>query len=552
MSKENSINLELSRFDSIPKDNVANSDADIAVSDRRLPVGLQSFEKIRRERNLYVDKTGFVYKLVHSSTPFFLSRPRRFGKSLLLSTIKAYWEGKKDLFNGLMIGELEARNNYQWNAYPVFHFDFNGGNYQDDHALEDILDEHLRQWEQKYGIPSEGDLGERFRHLISGVKAKTGLGVVILVDEYDKPLLDSIENKDLQEKNKALFRSFFSTLKSYDEYIQFIFITGVTKFHKVSIFSDLNQLNDISMNDEYSAICGITDSELLKNFGPEIRALALKQGLSYEACLDALKKQYDGYKFHYSGPGLYNPFSLLKAFFEKDLGSYWFETGTPLFLVRKLRDEQFDVASIINSTLYATEGDLTNYNGEEFNTIPLLFQTGYLTIVDYDRNGREYTLGFPNNEVRFGFLEGLMYEYAPGSSSGSGKDIFTLSRYLEHGDTDGIKNVFIALFASLPYPSGEKLAEHYFQSIVFIVFTLLSKRAVCELHTSLGRIDCVVECKRFVYIFEFKIDSGADAAVAQIEEKHYADPYASDRRRIIKIGASFSSAQRNLVDWKVE
>ena len=520
---------------------------------RLLPIGIQSFEKLRENHCVYVDKTEYVYRLVHDIAPFFLSRPRRFGKSLLLSTLKAYWEGKKELFRGLAIEKLEETNPDAWKKYPVFYFDFNSDNYHAVHSLENVLDAHLSEWEFEYSISDKSkSYTQRFRRLLKTARSQTGLRCVVLVDEYDKPLLDLMENSELQEHNKAVFKGFFSILKNCDEYLQFVFITGVTKFHKVSIFSDLNQLNDISLNKLYSGICGITEKELKQYFAIEIKSLAEEQNISENECLKQLKFSYDGYHFHPDGAGIYNPYSLLKSFYDKEFGAYWFETGTPTFLVRQLRAIKFNPHRFTDKTLYASASMLKDYSAENPDPIPLLYQTGYLTIADYDSVGREYTLTFPNDEVKYGFLENLMPEYVSDCGSGSGIDIFTLRRYIEHGELESIRNVLTALFARITYTASDTLFEHYFQAVIYLVFTLLGKFALCEMHTFTGRIDCKVETKKFIYLFEFKRDESADKALQQIEDKSYALPFVADGRKIYKIGVSFDSGQRILADWKVK
>lgn len=520
---------------------------------RLLPTGIQSFEKLREQNCVYVDKTEYIYRLVHEVTPFFLSRPRRFGKSLLLSTLRAYWEGKKELFAGLAIERLEADHANAWQPYPVFYFDFNGQDYTGESALEEKLSAHLKPWEQQYGCNAdEPSLAIRFRNLLQQAHTVTGRRCVVLVDEYDKPLLDLIDNPAMQEHNKAVFKGFFSNLKSCDEHIRFVFITGVTKFHKVSIFSDLNQLNDISLNEAYAALCGITDEELTTCFMPEIKALAAKQSMDDAECLRTLKAQYDGYHFHPDGAGVYNPYSLLKAFFENRFGAYWFETGTPTFLVNMLRKNHFDVRRFSDKTIYASESTLQDYTGDTVNPTPLLYQTGYLTIADYSRRLQRYTLCFPNEEVKYGFLSSMMPSYVPSASEGNGLDIFTLEAYAENGNLDGIRNILTALFARITYTTENDPFEHYFQSVIYLVFTLLGKYALCEMHTFTGRIDCKVETERFIYLFEFKRDDSADNALKQIADNSYALPFAADRRKLYKIGVSFDSEKRVLADWKVQ
>ncbi|MBR1470625.1 MAG: ATP-binding protein [Lachnospiraceae bacterium] len=518
---------------------------------RKLPVGIQSFEQIINEHYLLVDKTEYVYKLVHTGKPYFLSRPRRFGKSLLLSTMRAYWEGKKELFQGLKIEALEQENADAWQAYPIFYFDFNGKNYQAGQALETVLDGLLSGWELTYHVSKANGLEERFKRLLQAASAQTGKKCVVLVDEYDKPLIETMENKELVKHNKAVFKGFFSTLKSEDACIQFIFITGVTKFSKVSIFSDLNQLRDISMSMDYSEICGITEQEMRDVFMPEIEAMADEQELTVRECLGKLKMEYDGYRFHQKGMGVYNPYSLLNALADREFDAYWFETGTPSFLVARLKEMHFDSRKFTDGTLYATKRMLKDYRDDNPDPIPLLYQTGYLTIIDYSVKKAAYTLGFPNEEVKYGFLDSLMPLYTGNAGAGSGKDILTLSEYVESGDLESIRRVFEALFAGIPYPINEDPFEHDFQSVFYITFTLLGQYVQCETHTFTGRIDCIVETKRFVYIFEFKRDDSAENALQQIEDMHYTVPYAADKRRLYKIGVKFDSKTRQMADWKV-
>ena len=523
------------------------------MEERKLPVGIQSFDQIVNEHYLLVDKTEYIYKLVHTGKPYFLSRPRRFGKSLFLSTLKAYWEGKKELFKGLKIETLEQNNSEAWQPYPVFYFDFNKANYADNGILEDILDAHLQEWEKKYGNTShEMPLGVRFGQLLQAAAEQAGKKCVVLVDEYDKPLLETMDNKELVKHNKAVFKGFFSALKSEDANIRFIFITGVTKFSKVSIFSDLNQLRDISMSMDYAEICGITEQEIQDTFMPEIEALAEEQGITPEECLEKLKEEYDGYHFHQKGQGVYNPYSLLNAFFNREFDAYWFETGTPSFLVTRLRAMNFDTRKFTDGTLYATKRMLKDYRDDNPDPIPLLYQTGYLTISGYDPESSIYTLSFPNNEVKYGFLDSLMKEYVSDSGAGTGKDILSLKMYVESGDLENIRRVFEALFAGIPYPANKDPFEHDFQSVFYITFTLLGQYVQCESHTSTGRIDCVIETKQFIYIFELKRDDSAEAALNQIKDMQYTAPYAADKRKLYKIGAGFDSKTRQLVDWKVE
>lgn len=526
-------------------------------SSRKLPIGIQSFEIIRESGFLYVDKTAYIDRLVSTGVQYFLSRPRRFGKSLLLSMLRAYWEGKKELFSGLAIESLRADDPGSWKSYPMFYIDFNRANYQQNiETVEDILNTHLEEWEKVYGCESkDASLPVRFQNLLVRAYTQTGLRCVVLVDEYDKPLLESLSDPDQEEHKKAVLKGFFSALKSFDRYLQFVFISGVTKFSKVSIFSDLNQLEDISLDEEYAAICGITEEELSRHFLPETEQMAEANHMSLEECLEMLKKTYDGYHFSSDtegNSGVYNPYSLLSALKKKKFNAFWFETGTPTFLVKRLKEIQFDVRQFTGRTIYATDRILSDYRGDNPDPVPLLYQTGYLTILDYIPSGNYYVLGFPNDEVKYGFLESLMPEYVTNTGSGSGKDILTLQKCIQSGQVDQIRDIFISLFASIPYTSAGDPFENYFQAVLYIVFTLLNQYVHCELRSASGRADCIVETDKYVYLFEFKRDGTAAEALQQIQEQGYALPYAADPRILYKIGVSFGSKSRMLEDWKVE
>ncbi|MBP1592723.1 MAG: AAA family ATPase, partial [Oscillospiraceae bacterium] len=461
-------------------------------------------------------------------------------------------EGKQDLFEGLKIENLVSGYPEAWEPHPVFYLDFNKAGFQENGALEAILLVHLEEWENRYGQTSKDvPLGARFGQLLRKACEQTGKRCAVLVDEYDKPLLETMDDKKLVEHNKTVFKSFFSCLKSEDAYIRFIFITGVTKFSKISIFSDLNQLRDISMTADYAGICGITEQEMKDNLMPEIKAMANELEMTTDECFERLKKAYDGYHFHHRSEGVCNPFSLLSALTDREFDSYWFETGTPAFLVRRLKEINFDVRKFTDKTLYATKQMLKDYRDDNPDPIPVLYQTGYLTIEDYDPRKNAYTLVFPNDEVKYGFLNSLLPTYVEGVGAGSGKDILTLIRYLEEGDTEQIMKVFMGLFAGIPYQSGDDPFEHDFQTVFYITLTLLKQYVICEQHTYTGRIDCVIETDRFVYIFEFKRDRSADDALKQIEDMDYAAPYIADERKLYKIGVNFDSKTRKLVEWKV-
>ena len=523
------------------------------MSKRKLPIGVQDFYKIREDEYIYVDKTAYIYSIVHDGSQYFLSRPRRFGKSLLLSTFRAYFEGRKDLFNGLEIEELEKDNPNAWEECPIFYFDFNKADFSRENALEDILDAHLRRWEEKYGSDGKDrSLEVRFQHLLVAANEKTGKRAVVLVDEYDKPLLEAFSGPELETHNKQLFKGFFSALKSYDAYLEFVFITGVTKFTKVSIFSDLNQLNDISLDKRYASLCGITEGELKTDFDDRIRELAAENDLTYEECLAELRKNYDGYHFHQDAAGVYNPFSILNAFDKNEFGAYWFSTGTPTFLIEKIKTSGFDAKEITEGNVYADAAAISDYRAENPDPIPLFYQTGYLTINGYDKKYRSYALGYPNEEVKYGFLKSLAPTYLNREDEINPLNLRAFGKDLEKADTDSLRDRFIALFAGLPYTTDEKPVEQNFQNVVYIVFTLLGEFVHTEVHSARGRADVIVETKDYVYIFEFKRDKSAKEALEQIEEKGYADRYAADPRHIIKIGANFDSEKRALMEWEVE
>ena len=528
---------------------------------RKLPIGIQSFEKIRQDGFVYVDKTAYVYKLAQAGVPVFLSRPRRFGKSLFVSTLRAYFEGKRELFEGLEIERLEGSGPTSWVAHPMFHLDFNGADYTHENGLENKLNAMLCRWEAAWSVDGSGlGAGDRFENVIEAAHAQSGHRVVVLVDEYDKPLLEAMENSSLEERNRATLKGFYSVLKSSDEHLRFVFITGVTKFSKVSIFSDLNQLSDISLERDYADMCGITETELLQALAPELDALSSQLNLNADKCLLALRAQYDGYCFHPDGPVannkgdermVYNPFSLISAFQKRRLGSYWFETGTPTFLVRRMRKAGLNPKRLTDGTIYATESRLSDYRADDLDPIPLLFQAGYLTIRAHNPRTDRYTLAVPNGEVQYGLVESLLPAWAPGYSESRGTDVYSLLDLIETGDTDGMRNVLAALFASIPYTREDDPFENYFQAIIWLVFTMLGRYVSSEVHQACGRADVVVKTADHVYVMELKRDGTAAEALAQINNKGYARPFAADRREVCLIGCAFDSRSRQLTDWEV-
>ena len=519
---------------------------------RKLPIGIQNFEKIRTNGYLYVDKTSYVYDLVHSGIPYFLSRPRRFGKSLLLSTLKAYWEGKKELFAGLAIESLEKENSDAWQAWPVFYFDFNRSGYETIHSLEDILDVHLREWESIYHCTDQAlPLPVRFQNLLVEAHKQTGKECVVLIDEYDKPLLGALSDAEIEEYNKAVFKGFFGTLKSYDQHIKFVFVTGITKFSKISIFSDLNQLQDISLTKKYANICGITDLEITDYLSPEVKEMADAIHLSLEDCKNKLKQQYDGYRFYPDTEGVYNPFSLLNALSQQEFAPFWYETGTPSFLIARIRETGYDAKIFTTNQLYADRFALSDFRIDNPDPVPLLYQAGYLTIKGYLPEIESYILGYPNEEVKYGFLRSLapVYMYDESNAALQAK---MFAKDIQNADIESLRNRFTQLFARLPYGKGENYEERDFQNVIYIVFLLLGEYVHTEVHIATGRADCMVETKDYIYLFEFKRDKSAKEALSQIEEKKYFQYYAADTRKMFRIGVNFDSGERNISEWVVQ
>ncbi len=528
---------------------------------RKLPIGIQSFENLRKDGYIYVDKSDYIYSLVHTGKVYFLSRPRRFGKSLFLTTLKAYFEGKKELFTGLKIESLEKDNPDAWKKYPVIYLNFAQNNFSKETSLEKNINLQLCEYEKLYEVPScytdpldSTDFAGRFINIVQTARKKTGLPVVVLIDEYDKPLLDAQNNEELVNENRETLRGLYVTLKALDEDLKFVFLTGVTKFSKVSIFSDLNQLNDISLTEQYSEICGITEEEMLLNLKPEIDAFAQKNGLSKEECVERLEKMYDGYHFHHNGQGVYNPFSLLNALYAKEFSYYWFATGTPTFLIKKLQESTMNYMDFTNGA-EATSQELQDYRNDNPNPIPLFYQTGYLTIKGYDKEFGVYLLKYPNDEVKYAFINSLAPSILNIERS-NGLDVVSFARDIKKGDIESVMNRFKSLFALLPYTTSKKekedtIVEQNFQNVFYLVFTLLGQWSRVEETSSFGRADCVLENGNNVFIFEFKRDKSAEDALKQIEDAKYTERYKTSGRRIVKIGASFSTKERNLAEWKI-
>ena len=529
---------------------------------RKMPIGVQSFEVLRKESFVYVDKTELIWRLVNESRVHFLSRPRRFGKSLLLSTLKAYFLGQKELFKGLAIEKLEEAEKGKreiWQEYPVLYLDFNLAKYETREDLESLLNNHLCRWEELYGSKdSENTLTERFFGVINRSYEKTGRQAVILIDEYDKPLLQTMwKDEALNETYRTILKGFFGVIKSADQYLRFAFLTGVTKFSKVSIFSDLNNLRDLSLLSDYSAVCGISQEELEADFKPEIAALAENNSLTYEEALAKLKQRYDGYKFSETGKNMYNPFSLLNVFADGRMRDYWFATGTPTFLVEYLKKAYYNIPDL-DGNVKMNESGLEAYRADAINPLPILFQSGYLTIKDYNDFSRLYRLGFPNDEVRYGFLDNLLPAYTSIRTDKTGLSIWEFYEQIEAGDVDGFMQKMKGIISGIPYDNlTEKdlaLREQNYQTAVYLVFALMNQFVHTEVHCATGRADCIVEFQDKVYIFEFKLISNetAENAVKQIKEKGYKDKYSGSGKKIIAIGSSFDEEKRTIKDWLID
>ena len=525
---------------------------------QKLPIGVQSFEVLRKNNYIYIDKTEFL-PLLLSNRVYFLSRPRRFGKSLLLSTLAAYFRGQKELFKDLYIEHAEEElareeNREAWQQYPVLYLDFAGKNYQTKEDLIERLSLNLRSWEKTYGVDKISDSpDEQFAYIIEQIHALYGKQVVVLIDEYDKPLYESLEDSELNSVYRGVLRGFYSVIKSQDAYIRFAFLTGITKFSKVSIFSGLNNLEDISMDNAYAGICGITEQELEANFDPYIRVLAEKKQITYDETIALLKANYDGYCFAAEGENVYNPFSLLNVLKKSLLQNYWFATGTPTFLVNYLKKAHYFIPNL-ERQVRLSGARFDNYNADSLDPIPILYYTGYLTINGYNPETDVYSLGIPNNEVRYGLFENLLAGYAPSylTLGFSVKDFLDAVR---SGDVDTFMTNLKSLLASIPYDTASasevELRERDYQIAVYLVFALMGLFTQTEVQSATGRADCVAITPNYVYVFEFKLWSTgtAEEALQQIVDKGYATKYASAGKELILVGASFDEAKRNIGEW---
>lgn len=527
-------------------------------SNMKYPIGIQTFDKIIDGGYVYVDKTDLIYQLVQGNI-YFLGRPRRFGKSLLVSTLEQYFRGNKELFKGLAIDKLET----EWKQYPVFHIDFSTGNYLNDGVLEDVLSDNLTEWEAQYEVVrTSNDLGLRFQKVLRAAHEKTGLGAVVLIDEYDKPILDVIELDyqvehlgkmiSLEEKHRNIMKSFYATFKGADADLRFVFLTGVTKFSQFSMFSGFNQPADISLSRNYEALCGITKDELVKYFAGSIAEIAQIYHCTEEEMLQKLKMKYDGYHFSEKMVDVFNPFSLLNAFYNMKLGGYWFKSGTPTYLVRLLNHFDENLDELVGKYYGVPQFD--DYKADIEKPLPMIYQSGYLTIKDYDQDTESFLLDIPNNEVREGLLTILANAYLQ-TKEDSASWLITSVHQLKQGKLQEFMDSLTAFLASIPYSvrrrNDEREYERYFDYTFYLLLRMLSCYMLFrEKETSKGRADCVYETPDDVYIFEFKLDGSAEGALLQIEDKGYAKEYAIDSRHIHQIGVNFSSKTGTIEEWK--
>ena len=513
----------------------------------RYPISIQTFETIINGNYVYVDKTDLVYSLAQEHVCF-LSRPRRFGKSLLISTLDAYFSGRKELFQGLKMEALE----HEWDVYPIFRIDFANGNFSNPDELTLMLEGRVSDWERIYGKDDVyKTLGDRFKYVLEQAAAKTGKKAVVLIDEYDRPLLDVLGEAQ-EEKNRNILKNFYATFKAADASLRFVLLTGVTKFSQITVFSGFNQPNDISMDSRYDAICGITEEELQTVFVDSIAAMAKKLDYTVAEMKAELKRQYDGYHFSNALVDIYNPFSIVNAFDKLDIDNYWYKSGTPTYLVKLIEGHNVNMQRLI-SRGYESQY-FVDYRADAEEPLAMLYQSGYLTIKSYDKRYREYMLDYPNVEVRKGFVTLMANSYLKKDESEAAYWIVNLDRMLRRGDLDEVRDAFTAFLASIPYEANKderaKDFETHFQYTFYIIFRLLScYTTLIEKQNSRGRADIIVESDNDIYIFEFKLDGSAEEALEQIENKQYALPYLQDKRKLHKIGVNISSSTRTVDGW---
>ena len=511
------------------------------------PIGIQSFVEIRSLGSIYVDKTALVHELVDTGKYYFLSRPRRFGKSLLISTLHEYFIGNRAIFKGLAIDRLEPG---EWPCHPVLHIDFNGQLYDSRTSVGEVLESCLREWEREYGASDASmSYALRFGAVIKNAVEKTGRQVVVLIDEYDKPILDVLGDKELEENNREVLRSFYSVMKSQDANLRFVMLTGVGKLPQMNVFSGLNNIEDISMNPIYSTICGVTEPELREYFGKGVSDLAEANGLTVAETYEALKANYDGYHFAGDMRDVYNPYSLLTALKNRMITDSWYRTGTPTHLIKMLKRTDVPIKNLDGSPCTFTRLTEGNVTGDDI--IATLYYTGYLTIKQYNRAMNSVILGYPNGEVRRGFLDNVLALSTNVNAGESSTLVLELAMTVQSGDIAGYLEKLRSFFADFPYELIKRNEAHY-QDVIYCITKLLGFYVQAEYRTSSGRADMILGTKEAVYVFEFKLDAGADAAMSQIDAKEYALPFAADGRRVVKVAVSFSSETRNIAEWTIE
>ena len=513
----------------------------------RYPVGIQTFENIREGNYLYIDKTKYIVDFRNKGMKYvFLSRPRRFGKSLFASTLQAYFEGRKELFCGLAIADYEK----DWVKHPVLHFDMSGAKHFDAESLKGYLDFILLPYEEIYGKgESEDTPNKRLEGVVKRAYKQTGEKAVVIIDEYDAPLLDVVHEKENMNDLRLIMQNFYSPLKKLDPYLEFCFLTGITKFSQLSIFSELNNLDNISMYDQYSAICGISQTELTTVMKRDVEGLGKALGMSYDECLEALRNYYDGYHFSENSEDVFNPFSLIKALNAQKIGSYWFGSGTPTFLLKQL--EKFNVNL---TTLDGQDVVLSSFDQspeEMTDALPLLYQSGYLTIKKYDPMFRQYTLGIPNKEVRDGLLNSLIPRYINPHRVDNDAFLLGFCKAGYRGDIEEALEHMRTYMATIPYDLENHTEKHY-QTIFYLMFSFLNIYIRTEVKSAIGRADAVMHMPDTIYVFELKVDKSADEALAQIDSKDYMLPYRADGKRLVKVGISFDSKQRTIAEWKIK
>ena len=514
---------------------------------RRYPIGIQTFFKIREENYLYIDKTEYIYQMTHSASGYvFLSRPRRFGKSLLASTLHSYFSGRKELFRGLAMERLET----EWTEYPVLHFDMSMAKHVDKERLERLLDFMLSDYERAFGLDAtDGDANLRLTRLIKRAYEQTGRQVVVLIDEYDAPLLDVVHEKENLDVLRNVMRNFYSPLKACDPYLKFVFLTGITKFSQLSIFSELNNIKNISMDEPYAAICGITEEEMLTQMQEDMDRLAAKLDVTPEEILEKLKENYDGYHFTFPSPDIYNPFSLLNAFADGKFGSYWFGSGTPTYLIKMLEKFGVEPSEIGNNHAEVSAFDAPTETMTDI--IPLLYQSGYITIKDYDESIDLYTLDIPNKEVRLGLMKSLLPNYVASKTRETTTMVAYLSRDIRNDDMDSALRRLQTFLSTIPYCDNTGYEGHY-QQMFYIIFSLLGSFVDVEVRTPRGRVDVVLRTKTTLYVMELKLDKTAGEAMEQINLKNYPERFALCGLPVVKVAINFDSERCTIGDWIIE